>query len=281
MTRGGSLLGQVGQQVVGRPLVQAGGEDAGPGVRRRQGAELPGERTERAAELHRAARRVALPERELARLPRCRSHEHPVVGDVLDPPRGRAESEDVADPRLVDHLLVQLAHPGTAATGGRLVGPGQEDAEQATVRDRPAAGHREPLSAGAPGDRTGHPVPDHSGPQLGELVRRVAPGQHVQHRLVRRPRQPGVRRGPAHDVVQPLDVPLLDADHGDDLLGQHVQGVSRVAERLDVTVAHPLGDHGGLHEVAAVLREDHALGHCADLVAGPPDALQPAGHGWR
>jgi hypothetical protein len=42
------------------------------------------------------------------------------------------------------------------------------------------------------------------------------------------------------------------------MLGQHVERVAGVAGRLDVAVVHPPGDHGGLHEVAAVLRDQHA-----------------------
>ncbi len=52
----------------------------------------------------------------------------PVVGDVLDPPTGGAEREHVADPRLVDHLLVELAD-----SRGTL-GAGEEHAEQARGR---------------------------------------------------------------------------------------------------------------------------------------------------
>ena len=66
-------------------------------------------------------------------------------------------------------------------------------------------------------------------------------------------------------------------DHRDDLLGQHVERVARVADRLDRAGLHPLGDHGGLDQVAAVLGEQHAAADRADLVAGPADALQPAG----
>ncbi len=169
-----------------------------PAARARAAARLGGrrghlaqERAERPAQLHRPARRVALPERHLPRLSRGRGDQHPVVGDVLDPPGRRAEQEHVADARLVDHLLVQLADPaaGLARAGG------QEDAEQAAVGDRAAAGHRQPLRARPAGQRAGDPVPDQPRPQLGELVGRVAPGQHVQHRLQRRGRQRRERRG--------------------------------------------------------------------------------------
>ena len=46
-------------------------------------------------------------------------------------------------------------------------------------------------------------------------------------------------------------------------------------------VAHPLGDHGGLHQVAAVLGEDHAGGDRAHLVPGAAHPLQPGGHRGR
>ena len=70
--------------------------------------------------------------------------QHPVVGDVLDPPAGRAEREDVADPGLVDHLLVELADPLA-----RALAADEEDAEQPAVGDGAAAGDGEPLGARA------------------------------------------------------------------------------------------------------------------------------------
>ena len=177
----------------------------------------------------------------------------------------RAEREDVADPRLVDHLLVELADPPPAA----LVAAGQEHAEQPAVGDRAAAGHREPLRSGAAAERAVGAVPDQSGSQLGELVARVAAGEHVEHRLVRAARQRRVRRGPPDQVVERLDVPLVDRHHRDDLLGEDVERVARVAGRLDRAVAHALGHDRRRHELAAVLREDHAGADRADLVTGP------------
>ena len=125
-----------------RPAARA---RAAPSLGGRVG-DLAQERAERAAELDRAARRVALPERHPADLAGRRGDQHPVVGDVLDAPGRRAEQEHVADPRLVDHLLVELADPPARALAG-----GQEDAEQAAVGDGAAAGDREPLRAAAGG----------------------------------------------------------------------------------------------------------------------------------
>ena len=106
--------------------------------------DLADEGAERAAQLGGPALLVALPERQLAGLPRRRRDEHPVVGDVLDAPRRRAEGEDVTDARLVDHLLVELADPAT----GPLT-RGEEDGIQPAVGDRAAARHGQALGAPA------------------------------------------------------------------------------------------------------------------------------------
>ena len=60
------------------------------------------------------------------------------------------------------------------------------------------------------------------------------------------------------------------------MLREHVERVARDADRLDRADLHALGDHRRLHQIAAVLRKDHASRDRADLVAGPTDALQPA-----
>ena len=133
-------------------------------------------------------------------LARRRRDQHPVVGDVLDAPRRRAEQEHVADPRLVDHLLVELADPPARALTG-----GEEDAEQAAVGDGAAAGDGQPLRAAPRGQLAGDAVPHQARPQLGERVGRVAAGQHVEHGLERRARQPGERRGAADELLDLVD----------------------------------------------------------------------------
>ena len=69
-----ALLGEVTQQVVGGPLVQAGGADPLPGCGRGQPADFAHERTDCGPELHWPPEGVALPERQPARLTRRRSH---------------------------------------------------------------------------------------------------------------------------------------------------------------------------------------------------------------
>ena len=168
--------------------------------------------------------------------------------------RRRAEHERVADPGLVDHLLVQLADPRAHAVGAAR----RHHGEQPAVGDRAAGGDGQPLRTGAARSCVGDPVPGDPGAQLAELLARVAPGQHVEHGVQRRLGQRGERGGPAHDGGQLGQRPRLQRDHRHDVLGQHVQRVARVAHRLDRAGRHPLGDHRARHEIAPVLREHHA-----------------------
>src|SRR5206468_2268006 len=81
---------------------------------RRVLAEDARELAQRAADLDRPARSLPFPERDLALLSRGRRYEHAVVRDLLDAPRARAEQDDLAFARLVDHLLVELTDAAAA-----------------------------------------------------------------------------------------------------------------------------------------------------------------------
>ena len=137
-----------------------------------------------------------------------------------------APSRNVSpDAALVDHLLVELADP-------RAVG--QEHAEQAAVGDRAAVRDRQPLRAGPAPDDAVDAVPHDAGPQLGELLGRVAAGEQVEHRrehLVGELAEVGARRRTMRGEL--VDRPLVERAHGDDLLGEHVERVARVAGVLD------------------------------------------------
>ena len=215
---------------------------------------------------------VAGPEGQPARLPGSGGDEDAVVGDVLDPPAGGAEGEDVADPGLVDHLLVELADPAAAAP----FSPDQEDAEKAAVGDGAAAGHGQALGTGAPGQLAGDAVPDQSRAELGELVARVAPGEQVEGRVIGAARERRERRGPAYDVEELVDVPGVEGGGGDHLLREYVERAGRHVQRLDAAGAHPFDGDRRRHQVAAVLGEQHPARDLADVVAGAADALQGA-----
>ena len=258
---GGLLVVEVVREVGGRQLVEVA-EPAGAGRLADGPAELVG-----------PSDPVALPERHPARHARRRRHQHPVAGDLLDPPRRRPELEDLAGAGLVDHLLVELAHP--------CAGVGQEDAVEPAVRDRPARRDRQPAGVVAPADDAGGPVPDHPRPKLRELVGRIAPGQHVEHALELRAAEIRVGRRPRDHRVQVVDRPVVHHRGRDELLGEHVERLARDAGVLDRALAHPADDDGRLEQVAAVLGEEAAVRGGVDVMAGPPDPLEAGGHRLR
>src|SRR5262249_37520763 len=133
---------------------------------RRRRRDLARELADRHAELHGAAHAVALPERHLPGLAGRGDDEHAIVRDVRHTPRRRTEEEHLADVRLEDHLLVELAAPdGAVALGGV-----EEHAVEAAVGDRAAARDGEPLRALPRDERSADAVPRHARAQLGELV---------------------------------------------------------------------------------------------------------------
>ena len=236
-------------------------------------AELAGRRSDLPAELVRAPHSLALPERHRAGDAGGRRDEHAVAGDLVDPPGRGAEHERLPLARLVDHLLVELAD-ATAAVG-------LEDAVHPAVGDRPRVRHGEPTRPGPPADDAGGAVPHDPRPQLGELVGRVAPGEHVEHVVELRTGQVGEGIGAADEVVELVDGDLVVGADRDDLLGEHVERVARDRGLLDRALAHRLRDDRALEEVCAELREDPPLRDGAELVAGATDALEPARHRLR
>src|SRR5581483_8237733 len=167
------LLAEEDEQVARRAVVEPV-VDAEPleGARVGERGELARGAADGLAELVRPPDAFALPERDRSRHARRRRDEDPVPRDLLDPPRRRTEEERLARPRLVHHLLVELADAPAAVD--------QVDAEETAVGDRAGVRDREPARALTPAHDPGAPVPDDARPQLRELVRGVAPGEHVE-----------------------------------------------------------------------------------------------------
>ena len=199
---------------------------------------------------------------------RCRRDEDAVEGDLLDPPARRAEEEDVALLHLEHHLLVELSDAALA-----LLGSGEEDAVQTAIGDRPAARDGDDLRALARAHEAARAVPHDARPQLGELVRRIAPREHVQDALEGAARKLRERGGLVNDALEIFDGPVIHRGHRDDLLRDDVGRIARIAERLDRAVLHALGDRSRRQEVAAVLRDDDPGRRLVDAVTGPSDAL--------
>ncbi len=277
---GGGLLAQVGEQIVGGPLVEA--------VRRAQprergggllGEQRAGEGSHRAAQLGRAAGAVAAPEGHLAGLAGGGRDQHAIVGDLGDAPRRGAEEEDLADARLEDHLFVELADAAALLLASLTLG--DVDPVEPAVGDGAAVDDRDAPRPLARGERAGDPIPGEAGPQLGELVGGVAPREHVEHALEGRSRQLGEGGRPAHQRVDGVRGARLHAHGGDDLLGEHVERVPRVKRLLDRARHHPLRGGGRREQVALVLGEDDPARHRAHRVPGAPDALQAGGDRGR
>jgi hypothetical protein len=124
--RGGlGLIVEVAEQVVGGPLVQPCRPQAGGTLASLGGAQLAHERPDRPSQFHGAAGPVAVPERHLAGLTGGRGDHHLLEGDVLDAPGGGAQQEGLAHPALVDHLLVELPHPGAVGQDHPHRAPGR------------------------------------------------------------------------------------------------------------------------------------------------------------
>ena len=236
-------------------------------------AQLASERAERAPELDRAAGALAAPERDLSRTTGRGGDEHAIACDALDAPTRRTELEDLAGARLVDHLLVELAHAPTAV--------GEVHAVEATVGDRAGVGDGERARAVAPVQHIADAIPRDARAQLGELVGRVAAGQHVEHAFELGAWQVTVRRGALHERLKVADRPVLTRAHRDDLLREHVEWVLWHADVFDRALVHALHDHGALDEIATVLGKDPPAARGVDRVAGAADALQAARHAAR
>ena len=170
-------------------------------------------------------------------------------------------------PRLVDHLLVELADAAAV---------GQVDAVEAAVGDRAGVGDDELAGAFAAVHRAARAVPDDPRAQLGEAVGGVAPVEHVEHVLELFAGELAEGLGRGDDALDLVDLPLVERRHRDQVLGEHVERVLRDHRLLDRAFAHPPRDHGALEQVGAELGKDAAAADLAQRVAGAADPLQAA-----
>ena len=230
-----------------------------------------------APQFQRPAGRVRFPERHLSGYTRSGGDQHAIVRDLFDPPARRAEQERLADPAFEDHLLVELAD-----TGLRPALTDKEHAVQPAVRNGSAVDDRDTFGALAGGQPVLDSIPGQPRPQIREVVRWVASRKHVEHAFVDGSAQIGKRRGTSDRVEQPIDIPFVGRHHRDDLLGQHVERISRIAARLDAGFVHGPRHGRACDEIATKLRDDYAAACSTDCVTSAADALHAAGNRrWR
>ena len=270
---GGGLIVEIAQRVLGgsrdRDRADAPG-DRSPRSRGRR-AQLANELADRDPELDRPAGLVAVPERHLAWLARRGRDEHAIVRDLLDAPRRGAERERLADLRSRRPSLRRARRRASGRSA-----PARKTPYSPRSGIVPALAIATRLAPVASGDRALHAIPRDARTELGELVGGIAAGQHVEHAFEHAAAQLGERRGPPHASEELVDAPRFHRRHRDDLLGEDVERIARIARGFDLPLVHRSRDRRAGDEVAAELRKDDALADRARLVAGAPDALQAA-----
>ena len=108
-------------------------------------------------------------------------------------------------------------------------------------------------------------------------ARAVAFGEHAQHLIELCPLKLAIPVRPAHQGEQLLLRPLACSDLCHDLLCEHVEGLARHHEPVELAAAHRGDERGAFDEVIAREREQPSLGRAAHRVAGAADALQEGG----
>ena len=220
----------------------------------------------------------AMPERQTGRAPGRGLHDHAVARDLADTPRAGAQRDDVAYSRLVHHLFVQLAHAPPAL---RAVAFRQHHREHPAVGDGARRHDGLALRAGTRQQPPALAIPHDARRELGQIGRRVAAGQHAQHRIEGPSRKLGIRGRAPHGVEPVVRRQLVHGHRRNRLLGQHVQRVLHERRLLDATLVHAFGRHGRVDDLGAGAREDGPRRAAAHLVVRAPDALQGAGHRRR
>ena len=241
-----------------------------------QRGQLAGERADRCAELGGPAELVALPERQPPGLAGRGGDQHPVVGDVLDPPRRRARARTRRRPGTRRPSPRRARRPGSAFSPTRNtpnrprsgIVPPLVTASRWAHRVGPS-GCRQPgptrRAAAARGTRrTG------SGRSAGRAWRRTPSGAASRTGAERRTR--ANRSSTSHSSTAVAATTCWASTSS---------GLRRHVQRLDGTGAHALHGDGGLHEVAAVLGQQHPARDLADLVPGASDPLEGGGHRRR
>ncbi len=150
------------------------------------------------------------------------------------------------------------------------------DAEEPAVGDRARVRDGELARARPSTNDARRAIPHDPRPQLRELVRGIAPGEHVEHVLELRAREIGERVGALHELVQLVDRDLLVGADRDDLLRDDVEGIPRDARLLDRALAHRLRHHRRFEQVGAELGEDAPARDRREVVTGASDPLEPA-----
>ncbi len=133
------LVNQITQNILGRLLIEIVlARQPGNRSTARQLAQFANQRADAPAELN-GGGLIPVPERHLARLTGRRAHQHTILRDLVDAPRGRAQTTS-HQRALKHHLLIELTD-----TQRFRVPSAHEDSIQATIRNRAAIEDGNPM----------------------------------------------------------------------------------------------------------------------------------------
>ena len=188
--------------------------------------------------------------------------------DAADLPGGVAEQEDVAGDALDGEVFVDRADVG-------LVGFG-DDAEVAEFGDGAAVLQGGQAGGAASADDAVDAVEVDQGRGAAAAVA-DAGGEHVDDFEVGLAGERSEGSGPAEEVEEVVELPVLAGGLGDDLLGEDVERGDELDDAVEFAGADGAHEGGAFDQFVAGGREQAALGAEAEGVAGAADALQEDG----
>jgi hypothetical protein len=234
------------------------------GARSQQCPQFAAQAGDLGGELGAAGQALAVPERDVGRLAARVLDADAALLDPADPPRVRAELEDVAGHAVDREVLVDGADDLLAAV--------LDDGVVGLVRDRAAGGEgRDPGAAAAAGAvLDAVEVQQRAG---AATAGGGAVAEHGEDLLEGGALEPGEGRSTAGQGPQGLDVVVLGGAGGDQLLGEDVERAVALDGAVDAAGLHRPDRGGALDQVVAGHGDQAALRGPADVVTGAADPL--------
>ncbi len=196
-----------------------------------------------------------------------------IVGDSHDFPVLGSHGGNLPDFCLPDIFFIQFADPGLGVMVAELV--------IAPVGDGSAGGIKGQESPFFPLDRMIQPVDGNSRPEFPDSCIGISPGQHIQYEIIAFPAE--IVIGPARfqESIQFIHIPGFKPGHGNNNLGQDIQGAVNGMDRFDILCIHGLCQDRGSDQIMGMGRKKGALADPFNMVPGPSDSLYGRRHGGR
>ncbi len=196
-----------------------------------------------------------------------------VVGDPLDPPGLNPEGEGVAHRSFPDELLVEFAEKGAAALDPQLI--------VAAVGDGPSREIDEPLDPGSGADRAVDGVDADQRSQAADPAAGVAAGEHLEDEIEVAAGEVVVGVRAANGREELVRAPVVRDHHGEQHLGEDIEGAGDRFELLDLAVEDAFRHHRRFEEIPAEQRHEASPTGLADAVARSAEPLQGRCDRWR